>query len=250
MASDKAIRAQIGPTTSLYEKRKKRELLQQLWISVNTADNRISRKRLQFHGKPVPSTSIAIEQSGDSVPTGPTANEMCGYENTSLLLTSPSHIVLRDISHCEVASALSLSSVHVDGALDSVLMLHSDGAVSIRNAKNSSLVIKCHQIRLHDLDNCTVWAQVANNRIIIENCRNITFGGYNHRTRTLNYPQFEVDDFDWPTRRIVSPHYRYISSDNNEIGMQLPSVEGEREWGKRLRSLVSKPTESAPELHG
>lgn len=225
----------MGPATSLYEKRKKQDLLHELWNCVNAADNRLSRRRFQFVGEPVASAQSAIELSGAPL-QGSAAEEVSGLDNTALVLSSQSHVVLRSISRCEVASSSTLPSVHVDGAFDSIFVLHSDGAVSVRNAKNCHLVIKCHQARLHDLENCTVWVHVAGGRVIIEHCRNITFGGYDGDTGTLTSPHFAVDDFDWPTRRIASPHYRLIPSGRAVVGLRLPSIDGE--WGKNLRLLL------------
>lgn len=244
MAVDKTLRSQIGLATSLYEKRKKIELLKKLWDHVNQADKRLFRKRFQFQGNPIPSSSNAIEQLGVSPQDVPTAHVVGDLQNESILLSSLSHTVLRDISHCEIGSKSPIPSAHVDGALDIVLALDSEGAVSVRNTKDSHLVINCHQLRLHDLENCTVWAEVANDRIIIENCRNITFGGYDHVTGTLQIPSFEVDDFDWPTRRIASPNYAYVSSGRWEIGSRIPVAKSHKEWGKDLRSFLSLPRDS------
>lgn len=218
---DSAIKGSIEPNTSSFEKKKKTGLLRRLWTAVNDADNRIGLRRFLFQGAPVPPSESIISQNASVVEC--MSDEISEIHNTELSISSTSHLSLCNILGSIVVSAHTLSAVSVKDASDSIVVLLCQGPVVVTNASNCHFLLLGHQIRLHELVNCTVWGKVASKRVVIEKCRNVQFGGFNEETRTLQTLDFDVDDFDWPTKKITSPNYTHLEANCPAMGKALPS---------------------------
>lgn len=88
------------------------------------------------------------------------------------------------------------------------------GSVHVTGAKDSLIVVNCHQLRMHDSERCTVLLHSGTNPII-EHCTDISFGEYPEELMgddDFEVPQvIQVQDFDW-LRPEPSPNWRLIQN--------------------------------------
>ncbi|ODV80746.1 uncharacterized protein CANTADRAFT_25162 [Suhomyces tanzawaensis NRRL Y-17324] len=119
---------------------------------------------------------------------------------------SGSHVLIRNANNSIVVTSEQVpSSMHIKGGQSTVFKVEAKGPVFVHDLEDCDLVINCHQLRLHNLNNCRIWIDnVGNNTIIIENCRGLTIG-------RLDGGSVEVDDFDWPTKSFTNPHFKHAT---------------------------------------
>ncbi|OBA22076.1 hypothetical protein METBIDRAFT_21709, partial [Metschnikowia bicuspidata var. bicuspidata NRRL YB-4993] len=97
-------------------------------------------------------------------------------------------------------------SIHAQGLKSCLVAIRCDGPIILHDVENLVLILECHQLRIHNMRNCQVYALVANDRVIIEDSRDLIFLGFSEDA--LGPPCFVVDDFDWPTSETVNPHFK------------------------------------------
>lgn len=119
------------------------------------------------------------------------------------------HVLLKNISQSIVVQEIGIKpySVHVKGCSELILSLHTTGPVFIHDVHDAVLIIRSHQLRLHNISQCTILAEVSNDRLVIENCDGLRIGSF-----PLFDSRVKVDDFSWPNKT-HNPHYEYISKE-------------------------------------
>ncbi|KAF5384269.1 hypothetical protein D9615_003298 [Tricholomella constricta] len=108
---------------------------------------------------------------------------------------------------------LDISALHVRNLTDTVLLLPAiDGSVLIHDLTRCTIVIGCHQFRMHTSRNVDVYLTITSNPVI-EHCSDIRFGGY-PKILLDNRPseQFSVMDFSH-IRSTPSPNWSVLHED-------------------------------------
>lgn len=83
--------------------------------------------------------------------------------------------------------------MHFDQGSDNIFWLHCDGPVFIENLANLIIIVTCHQLRLRRVYHTKVYANVTNNKFVIEECTDLSVG-----TIGAGYDRLDVDDFSDP----------------------------------------------------
>ncbi|ODV69458.1 hypothetical protein HYPBUDRAFT_84816, partial [Hyphopichia burtonii NRRL Y-1933] len=105
-------------------------------------------------------------------------------------------------------------SAHIKGGEDSVIAINSEGPIFIHDLNHCVLLLKCHQLRLHNIHNCLILVEVGNDRVVIENSNGLRIGSYPTSKKKgfqLARDKIEVDDFNWPTKLEKNNNYDYLS---------------------------------------
>lgn len=202
--------------------------LHRLWAAVDEADRRLNLIYFQFHGDPIPPFEVLAKSTQEANVESPTADSSV-YEDIrgqTITLKVEESAVLRQFWHSEIH--LTAPSVHIEDAHNCVFYVRSSGPIFVHKMTNCVLIAASHQLRLHNMENCSVFADIGSGRAVIEHCDKITFGGFDRNTNTLTANKFDVDDFNWPTRATASPHYSMVESG---YYWRLPN--GER-WGSKV----------------
>lgn len=176
------------------------------------ANSRINVEYFRFEGEPIAPFSQGITEAAIT----PTQKSMGGENAFSdvadgvVVLHLSGHVVVRNVCNSVFATETWPSSMHLEGLRNSVFVIHCTGPVFIHDVENCVLVLKCHQLRLHNATGSAVFVEVSNDRVIIEKCRGLTLGAYSYDNKTLGPSlSLQVDDFDWPTKMKASPNYGY-----------------------------------------
>lgn len=200
--------------------------LHRLWAAVDGADRRLNLIYFQFHGDPIPPFEVLAKSTQEDVKL--TTADSSVYENIRgqmLTLEAEESAVLRKLWESEIH--LTAPSVHIEDAHSCVLYVRTSGPIFVDKMTNCVLITASHQLRLHNMENCSVFADIGSGRAVIEHCDKITFGGFDRNTKTLTASKFDVDDFNWPTRATASPHFSTVE---RVYFWKLPN--GER-WGSK-----------------
>ncbi|KAK6461616.1 hypothetical protein DFJ63DRAFT_314248 [Scheffersomyces coipomensis] len=183
----------------------------------------LSQNRFEFKGNPIPPESNMIQTKGKIVKTGlnvnvNTYNELLfkDISNQRFKLSveqSEKHVLLLGVESSIIDQDKSMipSSTHIKQVKHSIINLKVEGPIFIHDVSYSILILNCHQLRLHNITNCIIIIeQVMNDRIIIENCTDLLIMAKNEGQ------VIEVDDFNWPTKMTINPHYKYIPNNHHE----------------------------------
>ncbi|KAG2736117.1 hypothetical protein G9P44_000207 [Scheffersomyces stipitis] len=116
--------------------------------------------------------------------------------------TGRGHLLVTNTVY-SVVQCKQASSIHIRGGKMSVFRLVVDGPVFVHDLDRVVLVLQCHQVRLHNVRRSVIMvSKTADNRMIIEDCSGLAISSLE------SGPLVEVDDFNWPTKAVVSPHYK------------------------------------------
>lgn len=238
---DRDVKIQNIDISTAYEKKRLNEILRQLWMAIDQADRRLNLRYFQFHGHPIPpekiTTSTSIIEEIRSVSKEKDTNTYQDIKNDSLNLELPGQsVILRELENSQVVIT-GVSSVHIETAVKSVVYILCDGPVFVHGMENCIVIAQSHQLRLHNMKFCSVFAMVHSGRVIIEHCNELQFGGFDSDSQTLRGATFDIDDFNWPTKMTPSPHYSRLDL---SYQWHLPLVD--QEWGQRVWSQLRTDT--------
>lgn len=126
-----------------------------------------------------------------------------------------------------------LSTVHMSNVKDSIIFLGNvEGSVYLDNVQDSTLIINCHQFRIHKSNSVHVLVSCASRRPIIENCTGMEFSQF---PETLSdgrvvYRWETVDDFNW-IRKERSDNWSTVEDSNDWRWLQqrASAIEGQRD---------------------
>lgn len=125
------------------------------------------------------------------------------------------HCVLSNVTDSIVACAgmLRMTLVNASRLRNSVVVLRCAGPVFLHELRNVVVVASCHQLRVHNSQDITVFVEeIGGNRLVIEKC-----GGVRVRCGG-GRPRPQVDDFDWPTQEHANPHVRVEEACDDDYG--------------------------------
>jgi len=123
--------------------------------------------------------------------------------------------------------SLDISAIHVRNLTDTVLLLPSiDGSVLLHDLSRCTLVLGCHQFRMHASNNVDVFLTIPSNPVI-EHCSYVRFSAY----PTFLAPSLDektskhlcVQDFSH-IRSTPSPHWSVLSDGKERSALNLPLV--------------------------
>ncbi|THH04125.1 hypothetical protein EW145_g5751 [Phellinidium pouzarii] len=128
-----------------------------------------------------------------------------------------------DVGPLEVRDLdLDLTAVHIRDVKDSLLLLgYVRGSVLVHNLERCTVVVACHQLRVHSSHETRFHLHVASNAVI-EDCSSLTFGAY---LKSLPLPadvrlqkstHDAVQDFSH-LKNTPSPHWSVISNSDLEL---------------------------------
>lgn len=128
------------------------------------------------------------------------------------------HILFSNLESSIVVSDQKVEpySVHIKQGLDSVIALKSKGPIFIHDLKHCVLILKCHQLRLHNIHDSLILVEVGNDRIVIEDCDNLKIGNYPTKSFESGIGKLEVDDFNCPIKLEKNKHFDYLSKTKYE----------------------------------
>lgn len=86
----------------------------------------------------------------------------------------------------------SVSATHIDKSL--LLLGRIDGPVHLTGFHSSTIVVTCHQFRMHEANNCTVYVSCASTPVV-EKCNNIRFAPYPPSLVSVVVPLLSFEDF-------------------------------------------------------
>ncbi|CDK24066.1 unnamed protein product [Kuraishia capsulata CBS 1993] len=147
-----------------------------------------------------------------------------------LTSTSSGHLFVRDCqsSILKVPNTTSqeiVKSIHIENFTASILIFNCSGPLFITGAENCIIGGKCRQLRLKNVKNSKIYVDISNTqrRIVFEGGKNLEIGkvsnvdfGENFDLKSEfasdNTDFVEVDDFDFPSKATLNPHFRYVNT--------------------------------------
>lgn len=162
----------------------------------------LNKTTFEFIGVPIPPSSTEKTSliSRQKIEVKPQLHGLRRQKH--IISTELPHMLISDVQECILTNPKqdAIRSIHLQDIDTTILQLVSSGPVIVKNAHNSVLIIECHQLRLHDVVNCTIVVNVSNDRIVIERCNDL-------KIIPQKVNNLTIDDFSWPTLGEVNPHY-------------------------------------------
>ncbi|GLB39863.1 putative tubulin binding cofactor C [Lyophyllum shimeji] len=226
----------------------------------------LERSLLDLRGKSRPNPKFAFKRKPPVVPsTSPTAQASANLSGpavhgstTNLSLSSRSHqyltleslpkstshegLSIEDLDHClvnlisppqpeyineESASRLDISALHVRNLTNTVLLVPPiHGSVLIHDLTRCTIVIGCHQFRMHTSQNVDVYLSITS-KPVIEHSTDIHFGGYPDvlTPSPLVKPSNHLSVMDFShIRSTPSPHWSSLGDDRVSRHWPLPAT--------------------------
>ncbi|CAA7269898.1 unnamed protein product [Cyclocybe aegerita] len=195
----------------------------------------------------LPSTAPTIAEASKAVETTnltPSTHPTLSFHSRELLIRSslPDHpqqtdLSIFDLDHCivdlltidsEYASKeeLSISALHVRNLSHCILLLPPiDGSALLHDISHCTIVLGCHQFRMHTSQKIDVLLSISSNPII-EDCNGIRFGQYPATLlrREKDLTSYSVQDFSH-IRSTPSPHFSLLTQDGQvEVEKKVSSA--------------------------
>lgn len=157
----------------------------------------LSQTKFSFQGKPV---QIEIENVQP-----PPAFNIVPYKNNfrydKLLNDSVNYLLLQDFAYSVIINKLKTETIKLVHGSNCVIEIDTLGTVVADNLTNCILIIKCHQLRVHNSAHCLFLVTTKSN-VILENCKDLKLN-----TKAI------VDDFDSLLQSGNPSHFTYTEND-------------------------------------
>ena len=167
-------------------------------------------------------TKAAVEQSEQQI----MLESECGFtkhDNRVLTLSSTDvdkkDVVLSSLTRCRVLIQGSPSTVHITSVQDCIILCGpTSGSVFVDDCQKSTIVVACHQLRVHRTSSTSFYLHVTS-RAIVEDCSSVLFAPYNWMYADLEEDFHKagldhtrnnwnaVDDFNWLAADKQSPNW-------------------------------------------
>ncbi|CUM47149.1 uncharacterized protein AC631_02622 [Debaryomyces fabryi] len=209
----------LGLDNTSYEKRRIKDQVANLHKLVDLKLNSVDVKRFTFRNEPIPNPSPQIVHKHHQQPNSQIAQPnntlatplVSGIQGVKYTVNSTnSHLLIADISKSIVITGSTPSSINIHNGSHSILQLNCNGPIFLHDLQHTIIILQCHQLRLHNIVNSTILVDVSNDKIIIENCSNLSVGNHPSLDLTMCRP-IQVDDFNQPTARQNS-HYSKVDT--------------------------------------
>ena len=198
----------------LYEAKRLNENIQRVLAMITQKINAMGRTPFRFEGEPQP--AAVVEAPSLSRPSASVQNvpDLSGVDNIQYAITR--HNALLTNLHHSIITSKESGQVHFDQGSDNIFWLHCDGPVFIENLANLIIIVTCHQLRLRRVCHTKVYANVTNNKFVIEECADLSVG-----TIGAGYDTLYVDDFSDPRssdgpRRDTAQNVKYVAPLNQQ----------------------------------
>ncbi|GEQ72816.1 hypothetical protein JCM33374_g6504 [Metschnikowia sp. JCM 33374] len=221
-----------GGSATPYERRQVKNNTCKLFQAMEKADFEQNGNLFRFTGEPEPPVTLSKHNIAPVAMEQYEPQKISGKNGQSVRIGpehARRHVYVENIQKSTVFGTQNNDnapwSVHMQNLSGSRVVMRCDGPIILHNVEASVLLVECHQLRIHEMKNCRVYANVSNSRVIIEGSENVTFSGFSDGK--LCAPAFSVDDFDWPTSEAVNPHYKLVDGGDDGRGS---AVELLKEW--------------------
>lgn len=143
-------------------------------------------------------------------------NRVAAHIHPPLIATTTGYasLLLSDLLECVVTFPdFHFRNASLNNIDRSLLLLNGvvNGPAHITGVTNSTLVLSCHQFRMHKATNVDVYL-MCSSQPIIEDCRGIRFAPYGDSTGNL---WNQVNDFEW-LRNEKSPHWSILPENERQ----------------------------------
>lgn len=109
------------------------------------------------------------------------------------------HLIIKDFSESILINHNQNHSININNGCNSIVKLQIQGTIYAHDLHNCVLLVDCHQLRLHSLNNCIVITPIQN-EIVMEHCENVKISS-----------SAKVNDFNWQFGQQQSAvHYERI----------------------------------------
>lgn len=163
-----------------FERRKLLQKTQRANRAIEEANNRVNSDYFRFEGPPQPPLLVPTHtESGNQPSLTVASNHFSDINNTTLDLDkwlAPGHASVSNVAFSTIFNnKVWPGLMRLENVADSTLTVNTTGPLMVRNVANSTLTVQCHQLRLHNLRNCTVYVR-RNCAVVMEECAGIRFG--------------------------------------------------------------------------
>lgn len=202
-----------------YEKRRIKDAIVSLHRLIDLKLNSVDAKMFCFRNEPVPNSSPPINHQQPIFHSKPqnalAAPLVSDVANIKLTVsTSVRHLLMTNISRSILISRSIPSSVNIQNASNTIVHIHSTGPIFLHDLQNVVLILRCHQLRMHNVANSTILVDVANDKLIIENCHGLKIGHY-PGLDSESCRRIQVDDFNKPTATNQSTNYSELQTQSD-----------------------------------
>lgn len=191
-----------------YDQRRARDKVANLLSMVERRRRHLEPHRFRFVGDPIPppsSPSVLVEKP--TVPLTSAGHVVTDIVNSQRTIDAPQeHVWIRHVTRSRVA--VTAASIHVHQADLSVFTIDVAGPIFLHHFDHCVIDIRhAHQVRLHHLTTVLVIVNDASLRTLtMEKCRDVYVASDNRNV--------SVDDFDWPRRDVVNPHWHAVTTND------------------------------------
>ncbi|KNZ81114.1 Tubulin-specific chaperone C [Termitomyces sp. J132] len=226
-----------------YDQRQYEEQVTALEIALSDV-KRLSKQKPKFAfkrtaatstPKNIPKPATAFPENLSTLPKSTTNLSLSGCSYQLLTWESlpksslPEDLAIQDLDHCIVNlipsgrgsaphSTLQISALHIQNLADTVLLLPPiEGSVLIHDLTRCTIVVGCHQYRMHTSKNVDVYLAVTSDPVI-EHCSGVRFGGYpsilGSTAIVVSQPSKHHNVLDFShIRSSPSPHWSTLDND-------------------------------------
>lgn len=203
--------------TTSYERRRLKDSIKNLHKVTDLKLNSVDVKKFSFRNEPVPNPSPQIVHKHHQQPRSEIAQRATPLvypsgpivKNAKHTVSSPnSHLLMTNISQSIVVTGSTPASINIQNGAHSIVQLNCTGPIFLHDLHDMVLILRCHQLRLHNVVNSTILVDVANDKLIIENCQHLKIGRHPLAIdRTI-----QVDDFNHPKATERNTNYTDIQN--------------------------------------
>ncbi|KAF3988084.1 hypothetical protein FT663_02655 [Candidozyma haemuli var. vulneris] len=210
---------QSGKSLSLFERKKLYHSIQEANKAIEAADNRINVEYFRFKGEPE-APSLLKETTTRHISKPSVAQKhitQISDETASLdTLLGGGHASISTIRGSTISNHnVWPASATIQKIYNSSVTINTTGPLMARNVKDSTLVVKCHQLRLHNITNSTVYVE-QHCAIVMEGCKGVRVGVQKEgKLRGVGPEGVQVFDFSWPSGE-QNPNFVFIRDEGEE----------------------------------
>lgn len=195
------------PALTAFDKAKMQDLMMALFKSVEQIDLASGTEVFRFEGDPQPPNGRVKAKLGKAGNDDVAAADS-GIKPAQPDHTGQKHVHLDGLQNTKVKPPVDPKdwpgSINIARIESSELHVRCTGPVMLRDVFQLTIVVECHQLRIHNAHGCTIVALVGSERVVIEDSDGLVF--YGLRDSKLEEAKFAVDDFGWPSR-MPNPHF-------------------------------------------
>lgn len=166
-----------------YDKQKSLETIESLMRFIEVKKNSLETLVFRFEGEPIETRSLINVPKANEFKVSPYLENI--KEQTNNITKPVNYFSVSGFDSCVIINEGMSVSANLEKGRNSVVKIAMDGTVYATDLERCILVCDCHQLRLHNILNTLIVANIKTN-IIIENCKQLRFSG-----------KVTIDDFNF-----------------------------------------------------